>query len=440
MPDKYTHLSLEERECIESSLLNGCSFKEIAQQLSRNVSTISREVKAHRIKREPKRTIGNTVWSKCIHRKECVKRHLCSRCNNITYSRLCKSCLPVDCTTRCPDYVEEICTRVSKPPYVCNGCYKKGACRFVKYYYRAKSAQKEYELLKKEAREGINMEPWQLADLDDLVSPLILQGQSVPHIYSRFRHDIPCSERTLYEYIGQKLLSVTDLDLRRKVKYKKRKVSRTPQNYRYREGRTYRDFLELMADNSHLEVVEMDTVEGKKTDDCVLLTIYFRRSHFMIARKIPAQNVESVTHEFNFLESILGLEEFRKTFPLILTDNGSEFKNPVCLEEPLTSDHGYPRTQIFYCDPGKAYQKGAIEKNHEFIRYVIPKGKSLEPFSQDDIDKLMNHINSYARSTNYSTIIPIDEMNKTHKELVEKLGYERVNPMDINLTPNLLKK
>ena len=28
------------------------------------------------------------------------------------------------------------------------------------------------------------------------------------------------------------------------------------------------------------------------------------------------------------------------------------------------------RTRIYYCDPNRSDQKGALEKNHEYIRYV----------------------------------------------------------------------
>jgi len=44
-------------------------------------------------------------------------------------------------------------------------------------------------------------------------------------------------------------------------------------------------------------------------------------------------------------------------------------------------------------------QKGRIEKNHEYIRYVIPKGKTMQNFTQEDMCKLASHINSTARDS-----------------------------------------
>lgn len=36
--------------------------------------------------------------------------------------------------------------------------------------------------------------------------------------------------------------------------------------------------------------------------------------------------------------------------------------------------------------------------NHEYIRYVLPRGKSFSPYTQEDIILLLNHINSTRRS------------------------------------------
>ncbi len=62
-----------------------------------------------------------------------------------------------------------------------------------------------------------------------------------------------------------------------------------------------------------------------------------------------------------------------------LGDNGSEFSNPSAIELDL---QGNQRTRIFYCDPQAPYQKGAAENNHSLIRRIIPKGTSLDCFTQ----------------------------------------------------------
>ena len=135
----------------------------------------------------------------------------------------------------------------------------------------------------------------------------------------------------------------------------------------FRQGRTYTDFEYAMkAKYTEDKVVEMDTVKGVNV-----------RLLFLM----PDGKAESVKRVFDYLEAGLGIEVFRRLFPVILTDNGSEFKKVDELE--LTSDEdGFLvyRTSLFYCDPMASWQKGCIEKNHEFIRYAIPKKKSLNPY------------------------------------------------------------
>lgn len=180
----------------------------------------------------------------------------------------------------------------------------------------------------------------------------------------------------------------------------------------------------------------MDTVEGKKGGK-VLLTMLFRNSKLMLAFLLQDKTRNSVLKVFNWLESILGNELFEKTFPVILTDNGIEFSNPLSLE---FNYDGIGRTRIFFCNPGASYQKGAIEKNHEFIRYVIPKGTSMDNLTQQDIDLLINHINSLTKpSLNNATPYDLAEI-LLDKEVLKKLNLKRIAANEIQLKPNLLKK
>ena len=431
------HLTLEEREIIAQSLAEGMNFKEIGALLSRHPSTVAREVARHKESVKKRISYAGRLNHTCAHIQDCSKKHLCRSCTSPKY---CKLCIQRDCTSFCKQFKSIVCPKISKPPYVCNSCCRKSSCSFEKFYYRASSAHKSYLSDLKEARQGVSLEPWELDELDRLVSPLIRKGQSIAHIYANHAHEIPCSIRTLYEYVTQRLFSVTDLDLRRKVTYRKRrKPSSTAVSCRYRQGRTYEDFVRFTGENPDLSIAEMDTVEGKKGDEKVLLTMYLRSYRFMLAFLMDNQDMENVLRHFHWLEDILGLVLFRDIFPVILTDNGSEFKDPVSLEEPLDTHDSLKRTRIFYCDPGKSYQKGGIEKNHELIRYVIPKGGSLENYTQEDITLLINHINSYSRNQR-APFTPFDLMEKAYPELIKKLGLKRIASDDILLSPRLLKR
>lgn len=101
---------------------------------------------------------------------------------------------------------------------------------------------------------------------------------------------------------------------------------------------------------------------------------------------------------------------------------------------------GSNRTKVFYCDPYVSNQKGKIEKNHEFIRYIIPKGRSMHNLTQEDMVKMMCHINSVARdSLNGQTPFALAEL-LINKKVLYLLGLRKVSPDQVVLKPTLLKK
>jgi len=282
----------------------------------------------------------------------------------------------------------------------------------------------------------------ELEDLNELISPLILKGQPLSHIFAVHEGEIPVCRRTLYNYLDQGIFKARNIDLPRRVRYKKRKKHTEPRvkNTRleaYRCRRTYIDFERFLEAHPDVNVVEMDTVKGTHESSKCLLTLLFRNCHFMIIILLNECTQAEVIRAINNLTDKITLSLFRKYFPVILTDNGPEFKNPWAIEK--TSD-GKHRTYVFYCDPYVSNQKGRLERNHEYIRYVIPKGKSMRPYSQEDINRMASHINSTARdSLNGAT--PFDLANVLLDKRIPILtGQFKVSPDDVMLKPALLKK
>lgn len=421
------HLTLDERNMIEQELAKNTSFKDIAKLVAKDPTTISKEVKKHRIKKE-----GQSIHVNFNH---CAKKYHCHR-KNLCNSRCTKECRHCNnCNDVCSDFVEGTCFRLTHAPYVCNGCTEKFGCKLTKYYYRALPSFNKYKQILSESRQGINMTELELANLDRIISPLIKKGQSISHIYKT--HDIPCTRATLYRYLSNNCFSVGPIDLPRKVRLKKRKQERSkPKNTFARTNRTYEDFQRYIELHPDLPIVEMDTVEGMKGGR-VFLTLLFRSSKLMLAYIMYEKTQTEVLRTLNMIEQDLGNELFEKTFPIILTDNGSEFGNPLSLE---FNSEGLGRTRIFYCNPRASYQKGMIEKNHEFIRYVLPKGTSFNHLLQTDINLMINHINSLGReSLNWSSPYDVAKV-LMGKETLKKLNLVKIPTDEIQLNKNLLKK
>ena len=77
---------------------------------------------------------------------------------------------------------------------------------------------------------------------------------------------------------------------------------------------------------------------------------------------------------------------------------------------------------------------------HEFIRRVVPKGKSFDELTQADIGLMMDHINSYRRKK-LNGKSPYEAFCFYYgEELAQKLGCHEVAANSINLMPGLLRK
>lgn len=438
---KEGQMDLSDRIAIETGISNKDSFKKMGKLLQRHPSTIAHEIKENRIF-----IPGNYFLRKdCRFVRQRVQHHVCG---DESCEENCCRCRSVDCQKYCEKYVSRACHKFEKPPYVCNNCSEKKICSKDKYIYSAKYADAAVIRRRSESRQGIRISDEKKSEMDELITRLVKKGQPLTHIYAEHENEMPVCLRTLYNYIDDGELTVKNIDLRRKTGYKKRGKGHQPSlgfaNMEFRQGRTYTDFEYAMkAKYTEDEVVEMDTVKGVREQGKRLLTMIFRRNNVMLLFLMSDGKAESVKRVFDYLEAGLGIEVFRRLFPVILTDNGSEFKKVDELE--LTSDEdGFLvyRTSLFYCDPMASWQKGCIEKNHEFIRYAIPKKKSLNPYNQDDITLLMNHINSIKRPGlgNKSPYELVGKDDEDFHELMRLLKMHLIPPDEVHLMPDLFVK
>ena len=433
-------MDLTDRVAIETGLCRGESFKRIAKRIGRHPSTVAHEVMENRT------FIKGTYYAgkDCQHARTCAVKNLCWGSEDACNYR-CKYCRGYDCTKMCDRYVSAACHKPDKPPYVCNTCKNRKLCIKDKFVYSAPYADAAVSRRRSESRQGIRLTAEQKEFVDELVTRLVRKGQPLTHIYAEHEAEMPMSLRSLYNYIDAGELTIRNIDLRRKTGYRPRKKKYKDignqqgfANQKYREGRTYEEFESRMK-YSALSVVEMDTVKGVRERGKRLLTMIFQDNSVMLLFLLPDGKAESVKRVFDYLERGLGLERFYRLFPIILTDNGSEFKRPADLE---FTDDLTVRTDIYYCDPMASWQKPHIEKNHEFIRYVIPRGKSLNPYTQEDITLLMNHINS-TRRPGLGNKAPYELINEEDEDmwaLFHLLKMDLIPPDEVHLMPDLFEK
>ena len=428
----------ENRLDLQKGLKDSLSIKSIAAQLDKNPTTVAREIKKY--SSEVATGYPGYPFNECKNRYNCRNKNICGKECSRKSANYCKLC--PQCNDRCSEFVREICTARFRPPYVCNGCDTIGKCTLMKTIYDAEHAHIKAHNVISESRSGLCVSEEEIARLNAIISPLVNQGQSVHQIYIEHQDELMCSEKTIYNYIDACLFDVRNIDLPRKVKFRERyKKPEFKVDKGCRIGRSYQEYQKFKEKNPDLAEVQMDSVIGVKGGKC-LLTIHFVESSLMLAFLRDANTSQSVIDVFNGLDKVLGDDLFNDLFPYILTDNGSEFSNPRAIEyrEHLKMGGTKHRTNIFYCDAGCPYQKGACEVNHELIRRVIPKETSMDDLPQEDIFRMMNHINSYKRKK-LNNRSPYETFSFLHGEdVLEKLGCRPVAAKDIMLKPALLKK
>ena len=337
-------------------------------------------------------------------------------------------------------YVEERCLKLDQPPYVCAGCPEVNRCPLEKFCYDPLYAQREYRTTLVEAREGFNLTEEELSAIDTQVTPLIFNGQSIHHAVLASNSKVTVSRRTIYRLVDKSALRARNIDLPRKCKLKPRKGTKRTRRVdsACRNGRTYADYTAFIKEHPDVMPVQMDSVVGGSGTMKVLLTFRFNGDYMPVFLR-DNNTAQSVLDWIEFLYDGLGHEDFCAFFPVILTDNGSEFSDPSAIEK---SPDGSLRTRIFYCDPQASWQKPNVERCHEMYRKILPSGCSFDDLTQQDMTLVASHVNSYARHA-LGDKTPLDTLAFYYGEaraqkLLRLLGHVRIPPKEIILTPALI--
>ena len=397
----YCHLSYEDRKNIEDGLNENKSINQISKEINRSHSSILREIDRNKKYSEP------SAW------------------NNYKINH--------------PD-LDLSCERLKHSPYVCNGCKSRSGCRKVRWTYYAREADNSYKEVKSEARKGINLTPEEVYKINSILTPLIKKGQTINHLYINHPDILDFSKPSFYNYVNNGVFEFSPLDFPRIVKYKKRKNSKNRRTRKEREiliNRKYEDFQKFINNHPDFNIVEMDTVEGLKDENDCFLTLLWRKSKFMLIFKLESQTSEEVSRIFNILQTLIPYDDYKRLFEVILTDNGHEFFDVLNIE--CMHSTGEQVTKLFFCDPHMSCQKGMIEKNHEFIRYILPKGSSFKNITQEDCDLFMNNINSLCRDS-LNGKSPYEAMLFICDEYILKsLNCYYIKPDEVILNDSLLK-
>jgi IS30 family transposase len=380
----YKKLTIDDRMIIQAGLANHESLTQIAKRLHKNKSTVSKEISRN--------GSGHPGYERC------------------------------------------------KTSFICNVCPKRGFCTRPKFYYDFIKANQIAEREKVVSRAHSRLSVDQITFIDSIVTPCVQKGQSLHHIYiSNKELQSLCCERTIRRLIYRDQLTVRPFNLRRytafKHELKKKEEPRNKiaqiNNLRDMLGRTYQDYINYRFEHKRANIVEFDSVIGTLTDKKAILTITLVKYNFQFGLLIEKGSPSSVCKAIRNLFDKIGIELAKKIFAICICDNGSEFSSFFKLET-------YNQIQIiktFYTRPYKSSDKPTCERLHEFVRYVLPKGHSLDHLTQDDLDEMFSHINSYSRKS-LGDKCPYNLVKRAFGTgFLKAINIRKINPKDVCLKP-----
>lgn len=427
----FRHLQIVERSVLLSKLVDTkhfSSLQDIAKDLGVSRQTLYREIlRNSTIVRHD----SSSNRLSCSHYKEChkgISSHYFS------------------CSLDCPQYEEFICPLLKKYPFICDTCKKRARCYFIQRFYNPENAQASYRKELKFSRSSLRTKKSTMLSIDKIVSPLVQQGQSIDAILMS-HPEISIAPSTIRTWIKKGYLHCSYSQLRMTGR---RKISIAYNYSKNKEhvklssrkiGHKYPDYLFYVRHHPNALIVQLDSLIGSLFGNKTILTIHLVQYHFQFG--ILLQNHSSHFEVLSKLKELLSqLEEIdlrsgshisSRFKEVLLCDNGIEFDSMLELDDSESC-------HVFFCHPNSSYEKGHCERNHVLFRYIRYKGHNFDSFSQDTVNMLFSHINSYPRksiaeNTPYSLVL-----NDLGIEFLNTIGIYYVNPDEINLTPSLLKK
>ena len=220
--------------------------------------------------------------------------------------------------------------------------------------------------------------------------------------------------KTLYNELWAGNLSLTAFDLPEALS-RKHKSSPSRKNKRI-FGRS----IEERPEEASLRTIcghwEIDTVVGHRNGhEFVVLTLVEKKTDFYLAIKIPAKNADSVKAAMDVLKEEYG-DRFSEVFKTITADNGSEFESLADLEAFGVG--------VFFAHPYSSWERPQNERHNRILRRYVPKGKSIDGYSAEQILSFSDEMNALPRRT-LGSATP-EELFDTFLDQVYSIGSARI--------------
>ena len=134
----------------------------------------------------------------------------------------------------------------------------------------------------------------------------------------------------------------------------------------------------------------MDTVVGRRAGrEAVVFTAVEKVTRGYIAIRIPGRTCAGVEAALAQLQELYGTERFSQIFKTMTADNGPEFET--------LSQFEHLGTKMYFTHPYSSWERAQNERHNGLLRDFIPKGMSIERFTDEDVLNMADALNQRPR-------------------------------------------
>lgn len=202
-----------------------------------------------------------------------------------------------------------------------------------------------------------------------------------------YRENEMACTRTLYNMVWAGLLPLTPTELPEALKRKTKSHKNRENKRKYGQSISFRpEMAALRIEEGHWEG---DTVVGKRAGkEAVILSLLEKKTQTYLALRIPSKTSGAVMGAMNSLHNEYA-DHFAEVFKTITVDNGSEFAD-FAQVEPWWS-------QVYFAHPYTSWERPQNERHNGLFRAFVPKGVSIEQYSDEDILTAADELNGRPR-------------------------------------------
>ena len=237
-----------------------------------------------------------------------------------------------------------------------------------------------------EVRKCVKLTPQVIARINECIRQ-DFSPEQVSGFLARMHH-LRISHETIYQHILKDKAKGGNLYRHLRLSHKKRRKRYSSHDRRGQiHGRISIDERPAVVDTrERIGDWEIDTIIGKKHKGA-LLTLVERKSKFTLIRKLEKKQTNPVAEA-----AIDLLKPYEDTVCTITADNGQEFAHHESIKEHL-------QTTVYFAHPYHAWERGLCENTNGLIRQYFPKGLHFELITYNQVQMVMNRLNSRPRKT-----------------------------------------